>query len=69
MAHDIFPRVITYGFAFDIEVLLLARRLGYKVKEVPVSWQDRRPSTFNFIKFLKSIAEFRKIINVYKPAG
>jgi len=69
VAHDIFSRVITYGFAFDIEVLLLARRLGYRVKEVPVSWQDRSPSTFNFIKFLKSIVEFRKIINVYKPAG
>lgn len=26
-------------FAFDIEILWLARRLGYSIKEVPVSWQ------------------------------
>ncbi len=26
-------------FAFDIEILWLARRLGYSVKEVPVNWQ------------------------------
>lgn len=27
-----------YTGAFDVEVLFLARRLGYKIKEVPVSW-------------------------------
>jgi len=26
------------GFAFDVEVLLLARRLGYTIVEVPVRW-------------------------------
>lgn len=27
-------------FAFDIEVLWLARSLGYKIKEIPVVWQE-----------------------------
>lgn len=28
------------GFAFDVEMLLIARRLGYSIKEVPVIWHD-----------------------------
>jgi glycosyltransferase involved in cell wall biosynthesis len=27
------------GFAFDVEILVLARRLGYRVVEVPIAWQ------------------------------
>ena len=37
-AREIFARLKTTGFAFDVEVLLLARQLGYKVAEVPVIW-------------------------------
>ncbi len=37
-AHKIFPLVQTERFAFDVEVLYLARRLGYKIKEIPVRW-------------------------------
>ena len=28
----------TDGFAFDVEILMLAERLGMRVAEVPVSW-------------------------------
>ena len=49
VAHDIFRRLKLYGTrravsgsmvtaGFDIEVLFLARKLGYKIKEVPVEW-------------------------------
>jgi len=49
-ARDIFSRLRLYTedspqlfsprvSAFDVEVLFLASRLGYKVKEVPVSWK------------------------------
>ncbi|HDN80281.1 MAG: glycosyltransferase family 2 protein [Chloroflexi bacterium] len=47
--HELFRRVRLYGeeagvikggavTAFDVEVLLLAHKRGYKVKEVPVEW-------------------------------
>ena len=36
-AHDLFGRATVDGFAFDVEVLLLARG-SYRVAEVPVVW-------------------------------
>jgi dolichyl-phosphate beta-glucosyltransferase len=37
-AFDIFSRLRTEGFGFDVEVLYLARRLGYTIGQVPVVW-------------------------------
>jgi dolichyl-phosphate beta-glucosyltransferase len=39
-AHDLFARLTLDGFAFDVEALYLALRLGYRVAEVPVIWRD-----------------------------
>ena len=30
------------GFGFDLEVLFLARKMNYKIKEVPVNWEHVR---------------------------
>jgi len=43
-ARDIFSRLRTPGFGFDVEVLVLCRELGYRVAEIPVVWCDARPS-------------------------
>jgi dolichyl-phosphate beta-glucosyltransferase len=37
-AHDLFARATVDGFAFDVELLLLARS-RYRVAEVPVTWR------------------------------
>ena len=29
------------GFSFDVELLVMARRRGYRVAEVPVNWTHR----------------------------
>jgi len=39
-AHEIFRRQLLEGFGFDVEVLFIARRLGYCAVEVPVEWND-----------------------------
>lgn len=39
-AREIFSRVRVSGWCFDIEVLTVARLLGYHVTEVPVDWAD-----------------------------
>jgi dolichyl-phosphate beta-glucosyltransferase len=39
-AIRIFEQVRTRGWAFDLEVLAIARHLAYRVDEVPVAWSD-----------------------------
>ncbi len=39
-----------YGFSFDVEQLYLARKLGYKIKEVPVKWKHAEGSKVSPIK-------------------
>lgn len=39
-ARDIFSRQKLDGFGFDVEVLAIARALGYRAAEVPVRWND-----------------------------
>jgi glycosyltransferase involved in cell wall biosynthesis len=39
-AREIFRRQLLDGFGFDVEVLFIARRLGYRGVEVPVKWND-----------------------------
>lgn len=41
-AKAISAQQVMTGFVFDVEQLFLARRLGFKVKEVPVFWRDDR---------------------------
>jgi dolichyl-phosphate beta-glucosyltransferase len=49
-ALDLFSRLETRGFSFDVEILLLARKLGYRVAEVPVVWCDSRPSRVRIVR-------------------
>jgi dolichyl-phosphate beta-glucosyltransferase len=39
-AREIFGRQRLEGFGFDVEVLFIAGRLGYRVLEIPVRWND-----------------------------
>src|SRR3989338_841112 len=39
-AQDVFSRAVIDRWGFDIEMLALARRFGYKIKEVPVAWNN-----------------------------
>ncbi len=44
-AKQIFVRLRTRRFAFDVEMIALARDLGYRVAEVPVNWDYSGYST------------------------
>jgi dolichyl-phosphate beta-glucosyltransferase len=43
-AGELFGRATVDGWAFDLEVLALAGRLGFQVAEVAVDWRDDRRS-------------------------
>lgn len=72
LAEDIFPRLKIYrpdhniqqAFtgAFDVEVLFLARKLGYKIKEVGITWKHFETSRVNPIKdSIKMLQDILKI--------
>lgn len=48
--------------AFDVELLFLAQKYGYKIAEVPISWQDRDVSSTKQHKFVKESKEMLKEI-------
>jgi dolichyl-phosphate beta-glucosyltransferase len=39
-ALDIFSRATIDGFAFDVEALLIARIMGYRIAEIPIRWRN-----------------------------
>ena len=49
-AKDLFARSTLEGFAFDAEVLYLARRRGYRVTEVPFHLHQEGPTTIAFLR-------------------
>jgi dolichyl-phosphate beta-glucosyltransferase len=57
-AIDLFRRATIDGWAFDLEILALARRLGYVVVEIGVDWLDDRRSRVNpLVDFWKVVGE------------
>lgn len=44
VARDLFSRLTVDGWLFDCEVLALAARAGYRIKEVGVTWRHVPPS-------------------------
>ncbi len=49
VAHDLFSRMRIQGFSFDVEVLMMAQRRGYRIAEVPVNWAHQPGSKVNLV--------------------
>ncbi|EKD79708.1 MAG: glycosyl transferase family 2 [uncultured bacterium] len=72
VALEIFPKLEVIGrttttkgwsvSAFDVELLFLAEKLGYRLKEVDVSWQDRDVTTGKSKNFIKESKDMLKQI-------
>jgi dolichyl-phosphate beta-glucosyltransferase len=43
-AHDLFAHQKVTSIVFDVELIYLARRRGYRLAIVPIFWEDRRGS-------------------------
>jgi dolichyl-phosphate beta-glucosyltransferase len=43
-AHDLFGQQKITSIAFDVELIYLARRRGYRIAIVPIVWSDKRGS-------------------------
>lgn len=64
VAHKIFSKCETNGFAFDFEVILIAQKYGVKIKEMPVKIINQNDSKVNVIKdairMIKDILRIKK---------
>ena len=49
-ALDIFRHQSLDGFAFDVEVLLLAEGLGYRIADLPVEWRNSPESKVHIVR-------------------
>ncbi len=59
--ESIFPKCRIDGFSFDPEILLIARKLGYKIKEIPVYWKNDPDSKVKFKSIIKMAVDLIKI--------
>lgn len=75
VAREIFPKLeffkkknLAKGWkvtSFDVELLFIAEKLGYRIKEVPVEWEDRDVSRGKQRSYLKeSLEMLEQIIRV-----
>lgn len=66
-AEAIFSRAKIDGFGFDVEVLYLARRLGFSIEEIPVEWYNDPRSTLNPVAdSLKMFAELLRVRRLHR---
>ena len=54
---DIFPRLKINRWGFDIEILAIAKRLGYKIGIIPVYWENDPNSHVKFMGYLNTFRE------------
>jgi dolichyl-phosphate beta-glucosyltransferase len=58
VAQDLFLRLKTNGFMFDVELLRAALKSGYRIKQFPVTWSNDPDTRYNlFTGSLKNIFE------------
>jgi len=50
VAEKLFPRQTILGWTFDVEVLFIARKYGYRIVEIPIPWYYNPESKVNVLR-------------------
>ncbi|MDD3827800.1 MAG: glycosyltransferase family 2 protein [Anaerolineae bacterium] len=66
VARQVFPLQTIEGWGFDVEVLFIARRLGYQIVEIPVRWYYGRESKVKPVK--DTLCMVRDLLQVRRNA-
>jgi dolichyl-phosphate beta-glucosyltransferase len=56
----IFPRQTIMRWGFDIEILVIAKKMGFKIKELPVEWKNP-PGKVTLGSYFRTLGELLKI--------
>ena len=72
-ARAIFPLQTLDGFGFDVEILYIARRLGFPAVEVPVVWRNVEGSRVGMMNGAKAFADVLRVLKrdsngLYRPS-
>lgn len=62
VAKEVFKRCKIDGFSFDVEALYLARKFNFKIKEIPIQWENSTLSKVSPIKH--SIQMFKDLFGI-----
>jgi glycosyltransferase involved in cell wall biosynthesis len=60
-SHQIFARQKLERFGFDVEVLYIAKKLGYRISEVPVRWNHVEGSKVGMLNGLHAFTELAQV--------
>ena len=60
-AEDVFPKLKINRWGFDIEILILAQKKGYRIKTVPVIWTNDINSKVTLSAYLGTLKELLQI--------
>ena len=60
-AEQLFSRLRVFGWAFDVEILLLAQRLHYRVVEIPIPWRREEGSHLKLTDPLRMLVDLARI--------
>jgi dolichyl-phosphate beta-glucosyltransferase len=60
-ALDLFERQRIDGYMFDVEILYLAKRAGYRIAQVPIRWRDDGDSRFGVREALQDAWDVLRI--------
>lgn len=59
--EGIFPLLEIDRWAFDVEILALAKKRGYKIQVIPVVWKNRKESKVKIGDYFKTLLDLVKI--------
>ena len=66
VARNLYVQCITDGFMFDVEIIIRARKQGYRIKEFPIEWTCDRDSrlspTRNLWNVLSELITIKKTL-------
>ena len=60
-ARDVFALQTLTRWGFDIEILVIAKNLGYRIKELPVVWNNPGSSSVSLKSYVAVFGELLKI--------
>lgn len=72
-ARELFAHQKIDGYMFDVEILALAKALGYPVKEIPIRWRDDGDSRLELVRGnlrnMRDVMRIRALAAAARAAG